>query len=78
MFTSPGGTPLHHSDLRRRVWLPALTSAGLHGSDERQHQIADTLSQLASEELKRGSKPQSGQSARRSGTQRARNRKLAS
>ena len=50
----------------------------LHGSDERQHQIADTLSQLATEELKRASKRQSGQSARRSGTQRARNRKQAS
>jgi integrase len=92
VFTSPGGMPLHHSNFRRRVWLPALTSAGLpaihfhdlrhtgntlaasagatlrelmdrmghdseraamvylHGSDERQHQIADTLSQLASED----------------------------
>ena len=112
--------PLHHSNFRRRVWLPALTSAGLpaihfhdlrhtgntlaasagatlrelmdrmghdseraamvylHGSDERQHQIADTLSQLATEELKRGSKRQGRQSAGRSGTQRARNRKRAS
>ena len=32
----------------------------LHGSDERQHQIADTLSKLATEELKRGSKRQGG------------------
>jgi len=120
VFTSPSGRPLHHSNFRRRVWLPALTSAGLpaihfhdlrhtgntlaasagatlrelmdrmghdseraamvylHGSDERQHQIADTLSQLASEELKRGNRRQSGQYARRSGTQRARNRKRAS
>ena len=38
----------------------------LHSSDERQHQIADTLSQLAIEELTRGSKRQGGQSARRS------------
>ncbi len=51
----------------------------LHGSDERQHQIADSLSKLATEELKRGSKRQGGQaSAKRSGTQRARNRKQAS
>jgi integrase len=51
----------------------------LHGSSERQHQIADSLSQLAREELKRGSKRQGGQpSVRRSGTQRARNRKQAS
>jgi len=51
---------------------PALVY--LHGSDERQHQIADTLSQLATEELK----CQGAQSAKRSGTQRARNRKQAS
>ena len=51
----------------------------LHGSDERQQKIADTLSKLAAEELKRGSKRQGGQaSRRRSGTQRARNRKQAS
>jgi site-specific recombinase XerC len=50
----------------------------LHGSDERQQKIADTLSKLAAEELKWGSKRQGGQaSARRSGTQRARNRKQA-
>jgi hypothetical protein len=42
----------------------------LHCSSEGQHQIADSLSQLAREELKRVSK--------RSGTQRARNRKQAS
>jgi hypothetical protein len=47
----------------------------LHGSDERQHQIADTLSQIARDELKRGSKREAG---KRSGTQRARNRKQAS
>jgi integrase len=48
----------------------------LHGSDERQHQIADTLSKITRDELKRGSKRPDGQaSERRSGTQRARNRK---
>jgi integrase len=31
LFTSPTGTPLRHSDFRRRVWLPALTKAGLPG-----------------------------------------------
>jgi len=51
----------------------------LHSSDERQHQIADTLSKLVTEELKRGSKRQGGQSTtRRSGTPRARNRKRTS
>ena len=51
----------------------------LHSSAERQHQIADALSKLATEELKRGSKRQGGQSTiRRSGTSRARNRKQAS
>ena len=118
IFTSPEGRPLHHSNFRRRVWLPALVTAGLadihfhdlrhtgntlaasagatlrelmdrmghdsqraamiylHGSDARQHEIADSLSKLAREELKRRSK-RTG-SAKRSGTQRARNRKQAS
>ena len=91
-MTSPAGQPLHHSNFRRRVWLPALGKAGLpavhshdlrhtgktlaasarailrelmdrmghdsqraamvylHGSSERQHQIADTLSKLARDE----------------------------
>jgi integrase len=121
VFTSPTGMPLHHSNFRRRVWLPALKAAGLpaihfhdlrhtgntlaasagatlrelmdrmghdseraamvylHGSDERQHQIADTLSKLTRDELKRGGKRQDGQAAgKRSGTQRARNRNRAS
>jgi integrase len=113
IFTGPEGGPLHHSNFRRRVWLPALTKAGLsgfhfhdlrhtgntlaassgatvrelmdrmghdsqraamiylHGSDARQHEIADSLSKLAEVELKRGS-------GRTSGTRRARNRKQAS
>lgn len=121
IFTSPAGKPLHHSNFRRRVWLPALQAAGLpathfhdlrhtgntlaasagatlrelmdrmghdsqraaivylHGSDERRHQIADTLSKLTRDELKRGSKRQAGQTGgKRSGTQRARSRKEAS
>ena len=121
VFTSPAGHPMHHSNFRRRVWLPALGKAGLpavhfhdlrhtgntlaasagatlrelmdrmghdsqraamvylHGSAERQHQIAGALSKLARDELKRGSKRQDGEAAgMRSGTQRARNRKRAS
>jgi integrase len=27
LFTSPGGAPLHHTNFRRRVWLPALQTA---------------------------------------------------
>ena len=47
----------------------------LHGSDERQHQIADALSKLTRDELKRGSKRgHDGASAKRSDAQRARNR----
>jgi integrase len=30
-FTSPNGSPLVHSNFRRRVWLPALKAAGLSG-----------------------------------------------
>jgi integrase len=51
----------------------------LHGSDERQHQIADALSKLTRDELKRASKRGHNEaSGKRSGTQRARNRKQAS
>jgi hypothetical protein len=51
----------------------------LHGSDERQHQIADALSKLSRDELKRGSKRQDGQATGKlTGTQRTRNRKRAS
>jgi hypothetical protein len=35
----------------------------LHGSDERQHQIADTLSKLTRDQLKRGSKRPDGHAA---------------
>jgi hypothetical protein len=48
----------------------------LHGSDARQHEIADSLSKLARVELKRGSKRTV--SGKRSGTQRARNRRQVS
>jgi len=30
-LTSPTGSPLRHSNFRRRVWLPALKTAGLSG-----------------------------------------------
>jgi hypothetical protein len=51
----------------------------LHGSDARQQAIADTLSKLARDELKQGSRDKAGQPARkRSGTRRARGRKQAS
>jgi integrase len=117
VFTSPGASPLHHSNFRVRVWLPALKAAGLtglhfhdlrhtgntlaatagatlgelmdrmghdseraamiylHGSDARQHEIADTLSKLTLAELKRRKRGPGGKS---SGTQRARGRKNAS
>lgn len=31
VFTSPTGSPLRHSNFRRRAWLPALKAAGLPG-----------------------------------------------
>jgi integrase len=31
VFTSPTGSPLTHSNFRRRVWLSALEAAGLSG-----------------------------------------------
>ena len=31
VFTSPGASPLHHSNFRVRVWLPALKAARLTG-----------------------------------------------
>jgi hypothetical protein len=56
---------------RRWSTFTAATSAST--------EIADTLSKITRDELKRGSKRLNGQaSERRSGTQRARNRKLAS
>jgi len=43
----------------------------LHGSDERQHAVADAMSELTKDAL-------TGQRPRRSGTQRARKRRTAS
>ena len=50
----------------------------LHGSDARQHEIADSLSKLVRQELKRGSTGTNRADQKRSGTQRARNRNRAS
>jgi hypothetical protein len=50
----------------------------LHGSDERQHQIAESLSKLATEELKRQQAPVRPGQREAIGTRRARNRKQAS
>ncbi len=48
----------------------------LHGSDARQQAIADTLSQLARDELQQGKAAKPGRKP--SGTQRARRRRKAS
>lgn len=61
IFTSPEGKALRHSNFRRRVWLAAMIY--LHGSDARQHEIADSLSKLAREELKRGQQADGGRAA---------------
>jgi integrase len=50
----------------------------LHGSDTRQQQIADTLSKLTRDELRRSGKGKNQPGGQRSGTQRARGRKRAS
>jgi hypothetical protein len=51
----------------------------LHGSDARRQAIADTLSQLARDELEQGKAAKPGRGARKpSGTQRARRRREAS
>jgi integrase len=50
----------------------------LHGSDERQHAIADTLSKLVQDELKRSATGKNVTSRKRSGTQRARKPRRAS
>ena len=50
----------------------------LHGSDARQHEIADSLSKLAREELKRAASARRRAGEKRSGTQRARGRRKAS
>jgi hypothetical protein len=31
-FASPEGSPLHHSNFRRRTWLPAVSATGLTGT----------------------------------------------
>ena len=31
LFVSPDGSPLHYSNWRRRVWLPAAEAAGFSG-----------------------------------------------
>jgi hypothetical protein len=75
----PNGTTLR--ELMDRMGHDSQRAAMvyLNGSEERQHEIADTLSKLATEEMKRGSKRQGGESTtRRSGMPRARNRKQAS
>jgi len=50
-----------------------------HGADARQHEIADSLSQLARQELQPSAKASTGRSrGKRSGTQRARKSRRAS
>jgi hypothetical protein len=51
----------------------------MHGSDARQHEIADTLSELAEQQLKTSAKAATGRpGGKRSGTQRARKGRRAS
>jgi integrase len=44
VFASSAGTPLAHSNFRRRVWLPALAAAGLEGIH--MHDLRHTGNQL--------------------------------
>jgi integrase len=45
VFTSPAGMPLHHSNFRRRVWLPAVAAAELPAIHF--HDLRHTGNQLA-------------------------------
>jgi len=47
----------------------------LHGSDARQHEIADSLSKLARDELRRGSKRPAGSHRARNGRETASKRR---
>jgi integrase len=46
-FASPNGSVLHHSNFRRRVWLPALESVGLSGIHL--HDLRHTGNQFAAD-----------------------------
>jgi hypothetical protein len=46
VFTSPSGMPLAHSNFRRRVWLPALKTAGLSRVHFHFHDLRHTGNQL--------------------------------
>ena len=69
-FAAQSGAALR--DLMARMGYDSERAAMiyLHGSDARQHEIADTLSKLTRDELSRA--------GQRTATQRARNRKRAS
>jgi integrase len=46
LFTSPAGKPMRHGNFRRRVWLPALASAGV---DVHLHDLRHTGNGLVAE-----------------------------
>ena len=48
VFASSTGTPLRHSNFRRRVWLPALAAVGLEGIHL--HDLRHTGNQLTANE----------------------------
>ena len=47
MFSSSTGSPLSHSNFRRRVWLPALAAVGLEGVHF--HDLRHTGNQLTAD-----------------------------
>jgi hypothetical protein len=70
VFASSTGSPLAHSNFRRRVWLPALAAVGLEGA--RQRALADVAGKAASAEL---AKSTPRKTAKPWGTRRARTRR---
>lgn len=47
VFASPDGEPLHYSNWRQRVWLPALKAAGLEGLTFHALRTANTTAMVA-------------------------------
>ncbi|TVZ04047.1 hypothetical protein EAS64_16650 [Trebonia kvetii] len=70
VFATSTGTPLAHSNFRRRVWLPALAAVGLEGVHV--HDLRHTGNQLIANGGAELAKSKACKASERSGTKRAR------
>jgi hypothetical protein len=68
VFASSTGSPLSHSNFRRRVWLPALAAVGLEGV----HDLRYTGNQLTADA---GANPKELMARMGQDSERARNRR---